>query len=444
MYYTPQEVIEYILDEIGYKGGAVAGRKILDPSSGSGAFLVAACRRQLDAHREYLAQSGRTFHDLSAEDIQGILDGIKNSLYGLELNPFACYLAETNLLIQVLDLFKIARDKGFDAHIDRFHIYNTDTLRYEPETLHILESNLPFSPEELDPEEQIKSKRGTFDWGFDFVVGNPPYVRADEGGEGLLQYREQIKREHPIPDVKTVLAKKWDLFVPFVALGRYLLTDGGRLGMITSNAIEQVAYAQNIREYLTQNAQIDEVSFFPGLYLFEDATVHNTVFFLTNSPLEPGHKVLRKWHKEKPGQVVREEPISQEKYGEDIFRQNIATESYQDIELLGRICYISVGMVLNSDDKRYLGEFTKEDLISKERDETHPLSYIEGDSIDAYELSHLKFLEYGPGLRAPSKIRRPTFPELYDRPKIMRGETSHAWLDNGGTIDNGWIYEKGS
>ncbi len=34
-------------------------------------------------------------------------------LHLYHLNPFACYLAETNLLIQVLDLLQAARDATF-------------------------------------------------------------------------------------------------------------------------------------------------------------------------------------------------------------------------------------------------------------------------------------------------------------------------------------------
>ena len=39
-----------------------------------------------------------------------IIDRVRDNIYGFDLNPFACYLAEVNLLIQVLDLVKLALD----------------------------------------------------------------------------------------------------------------------------------------------------------------------------------------------------------------------------------------------------------------------------------------------------------------------------------------------
>lgn len=441
MYYTPIEVVEYILDHVGYKGTEILGRNLLDPSCGSGAFLVSACRRQIDIQLDYYKKHyNKSKADLSVEEIRQILKSVKDNVFGLELNPFACYLAETNLLIQVLDLIKLAREKHGDISLDRFNIFNTDTLRYEPETRDRLRG-MPFPADELEPAEQIKSGLAKFEEGFDYVVGNPPYVKADEGAEGLLAYREEIKNEHPLDSVRAQLEKKWDLFVPFVALGVYLLrSETGRLGMITSNAIEQVTYAQRLRQYLLENCRLDEISFFPQMKLFEDAAVENTIFFLTKTEAAEDDLTLRNWHGENVENITKSESLSQTAFGEDVFRQTIQTESYGKTTLLKEICYISVGMVLNSDDKKFKGEFKKEDLLSSIKDETHQLSYIEGENLNAYEVSDLKFLEYGEGLRAPEKIRRQTFPELYNRRKIMRGETSAAWLDNGTAIENGWMF----
>lgn len=123
---------------------------------------------------------------------------------------------------------------------------------------------------------------------------------------------------------------------------------------------------------------------------------------------------------------------------------DFSTESYGCIVTLGNICYISKGMVLHSNERHYPNEFTKDDLISAEQDESHPVPYIEGDSIKAYELSKLKYLSYGEELRAPARVSRPTFPELYNRPKLMRGETSYAWIDDGHTMGNEWVYSNHS
>ena len=52
------------------------------------------------------------------------------------------------------------------------------------------------------------------------------------------------------------------------------------------------------------------------------------------------------------------------------------------MNVLGDFCYISVGMVLNADEKTAKGEFVKEDLISLIKDEIHCREYIEAKDID--------------------------------------------------------------
>ena len=442
MYYTPIEVVEYILDQVNFKGDQILGKNILDTSCGSGAFLVSACRRQIETYLEYFKAQGKSKGDLSIEEIRQILNNVKQNIFGLELNPFACYLAETNLLIQVLDLIRLAREKGGDVTLDRFSIFNTDTLRNEPETRDLLRG-IPFPAEEIEPAEQLKSRLGLFENGFDFVVGNPPYVRADEGQEGLLTYRNEIKTEHPLESIRELLEMKWDLFVPFVGLAVYLLRrETGKLAMITSNAIEQVGYAAKLRSLMISRT-VQEVSFFPHVRLFDDAEVENTVVILENHSCHADGLVLRRWHDE-DAIVYREERLSQSTFLESCFRQNISIETFTDTTALQQICYLSVGMAAQSDEKRFPGKFTKDALLSEIRDNEHPVAYIEGDSISPFELKSIKFLEYGDGLRAPSEIRRPTFPELYNRPKIMRGRTSHAWLDRGTLDGQGWIYSNHS
>lgn len=412
MYYTPIEVVEYILNRVGYEGTEILGRNLLDPSCGSGAFLVSACRRQIDIQLDYYKQRGTAKADLSVEEIRQILKSVKDNIFGLELNPFACYLAETNLLIQVLDLIKLAREKHGDVTLDRFNIFNTDTLRYEPETRDRLQG-MPFPADELDLAEQIKGGLAKFGEGFDFVVGNPPYVKANEGAEGLLAYREEIKNDHPLEPVRAQLEKKWDLFVPFIALGVYLLrSETGRLGMITSNAIEQVTYAQRLRQYLLNNYRIDEVSFFPQMKLFEDAAVENTVFFVTKTDATENDLTLKLWHGQTVGSVTKSESVSQTQLGENVFRQTVQTEGFNETTLIKEICYISVGMVLNSHEVNFPNEFKKEDLLSYVQDENHQVSYIEGENLNPFEVSNIYFLEYGEKLRAPERIRRQTFPNF--------------------------------
>ena len=63
------------------------------------------------------------------------LNDLSTFFFGMELNPFACYLAEMNLLIQGLDDLFVLQQAGEAHPIERFHIYNTDSLDMPREVL---------------------------------------------------------------------------------------------------------------------------------------------------------------------------------------------------------------------------------------------------------------------------------------------------------------------
>jgi len=445
-YFTPKNVVEYILDSIGYKADNpdIRDKKLLDLAGGSGSFLVHAARRLIDSYR--LPKTGK----IPVENIPSIIRQVKESLFSLDINPFACYLAETNLLIQVIDLLKQAKDADDEARkrqeepkyllectIDRFNVYNIDSLLL-PRSQEIRTPLLnPILDLELSTVSQVKTKTGKFADGFDFVVGNPPYVRADEpGADG---YRKQIIAQGRFE----TLHKKWDLYIPFIELGKRLLRDeDGKLGIITSYGYSFNAYAQLSRQMLSRDLAVLQVDFFEKLQLFEDASVFNIVFIAINRLPDKSSLTDRRWHNNASDlySFSKQEQVLQVLLGERLFRQEaIITFDGSNTTLLEDITYISVGMVLNSHEVKHLNEFTKDDLVSNVRDSSHPIKYIEGKDIDQYSVSKTRYLEYGPGLRAPSRIRRPTFPELYTSPKILRGETSSAVLDTGAGQGD-WIY----
>ena len=129
------------------------------------AFLVAGARRLIAAHEEYGQSQGKAA--IPATHIS--ISHVRDNLHGLDQNPFACALAEINLLIQVLDLIAIGRAAGLPVQIDRFHIYNTDTLALTPDTRSVIESTeLAFPADQLPIEEQLKTGTGVFEGKFDY------------------------------------------------------------------------------------------------------------------------------------------------------------------------------------------------------------------------------------------------------------------------------------
>ena len=162
-------------------------------------------------------------------------------------------------------------------------------------------------------------------------------------------------------------------------------------------------------------------------------------FFVKKEAPTEDHEVLRRWQKAQPLTLSKEEKVKQLEVGKRVFRQETQTSFTGRLLPLEAICYLSVGMVLNADDKRFKGAFVKDDLISETKDSSHPEPYLEGKDLDTYEIENVRYLEYGLDLRAPRMIRRPTFSKLYEVPKIIRGRTSSATLDKG-DHDHGFFY----
>jgi type I restriction enzyme M protein len=263
-YYTPTEIIEHILDGVGYRAEAgIVGsaKKLIDPACGSGRFLVAAARRLVSAYKG----KGEGI----ADPVE-VLKRVKSQLYGFDLNPFACYLAEVNLLIQVLDLVKLAHDKGERAQLERFHIYNVDTLarpqgRYRYAMFNVLQA------EEDDIVDQIKSRAADSPYvnGFAFVVANPPY-----GAKLSDAYKERLRVEWP-----EVFHGKPDTYTFFMKLGIELLGPNGRLGFITPNTYLTGTNTKALRGVILSRCRVERIVDLPQ-GIWEDATVDCVLLFL--------------------------------------------------------------------------------------------------------------------------------------------------------------------
>ena len=106
-FYTPQPIAEYLVRRtLGpLVNGASAARilrlRILDPSMGSGAFLVAACRYLAAAYERALVDEGSgNLDDTDRAAIRRIV--AERCLYGVDLNPMAVQLARLSLWLATL------------------------------------------------------------------------------------------------------------------------------------------------------------------------------------------------------------------------------------------------------------------------------------------------------------------------------------------------------
>jgi len=237
---TRHEVVEYMLDLLDYTGPQIVGRRIFDPASGSGSFLVHAARRYrralvsffcnqngLPDDEEHLSASTDLYRELASR----YLNDLTTLFFGMELNPFACYLAEMNLLIQALDDLFVLQQSGDVRPIERFHIYNTDSLDLPREVLDNPDVTGTASgvsiPDRLsdrltDEAHPIKARLGDYADGFFYIISNPPYINR-------RQERFDVSRFRNAEFYRSVLSGDTNLYLLFLRLGLYYLAEYGQM-----------------------------------------------------------------------------------------------------------------------------------------------------------------------------------------------------------------------
>lgn len=243
--------------------------------------------------------------------------------------------------------------------------------------------------------------------GFDIVIGNPPYVRADSGTQHLM-LRQRIENSKRYE----TLWEKWDLFIPFMERSFELLKIGGFTSLIVSDAYCHSKYAQKSQKWFLKNSRILRLDFLSRVKIF-DAAVRNMSYLIQKSEgsdQEPERRV----HYPDFGTVVQLPTKPQREltyrsfFPEDANLHSFSVPTIQ----LDKICYISVGMAVHAHEDLAPGMFELRDLVSDLRDELHPKPFVEGKHLDKWLPMTVKWLEWGTE-RAPGLFRRKTFPELH-------------------------------
>ncbi|MDZ5813283.1 N-6 DNA methylase, partial [Halorubrum sp. AD140] len=119
-FYTPQPVIDYIMDGVGYERG-VSNERLIDPACGSGTFLV-------DAVERYVADVERYEENPDWKDhLQDLCT--RPRVVGLDIHPFAVLMAQIRFVVAILPAYREAKQQHPEYTIRRLPIYRTDTLR---------------------------------------------------------------------------------------------------------------------------------------------------------------------------------------------------------------------------------------------------------------------------------------------------------------------------
>jgi len=142
-FYTPPDIVEYILDSVGYSigEGISWGKTLIDPACGSGTFLIKALGRYLKEAEERVKLKKISWEVF----LTNLCDGL--AICGLDINPFAVMIAQVNYSMQIIPFYREARQKNPYYRISGIPVFKTDTLRLpgggSPLTKELLSIQLP-------------------------------------------------------------------------------------------------------------------------------------------------------------------------------------------------------------------------------------------------------------------------------------------------------------
>ena len=219
---TPVFVEEFILDrtlEPALKERPLEGFRLIDPTCGSGHFLLGAFDRLLDRWHKHAPGL-----ELQAR-VQAALDAI----HGVDLNPFAVAIARFRLTVAALQASGLSSLEAAPAFT--FHLAVGDSLIHgpDPDVLPGMSDRTAYMSFTYATEDGPLLLELLEEGRYDVVVGNPPYITVKDKALNQI-YRSKYAN---------VCKGTYALTVPFMALFFALAKSGeqaGWVGQITSNS----------------------------------------------------------------------------------------------------------------------------------------------------------------------------------------------------------------
>lgn len=186
-FYTPRHLAEMTVEEVCGDFTTLLDKRFLDPSCGSGIFLVTAFNRMAD---EWRARNP----DLAADNdvkFAELTRLLKENLCGIDLNPTACRIACFSLYVALLDQLEPRYLRGYQNLRSKYlpKLLGKPGVEAEsPQPTTILEGDFFDIPTDKDARR------------FDVVLGNPPWVgrlKNDPGATDRIRDWAADKARNP-------------------------------------------------------------------------------------------------------------------------------------------------------------------------------------------------------------------------------------------------------
>ncbi len=248
MFYTPAPIVDYLVATTlapllrDRRPEEVLQLRVLDPSCGCGAFLI-ACYRYVSTWFEHHPDcDNETARRLSLEVIERVL-------YGCDIDPGA---VSWTIRLQLLAAWETLR-----SHTDSQSFESTLSVPSLQDTIRC-KSFLNLATFQSSPSPSSLS--------YDAIIGGPPFVRLEQLHRTQWDQLPLYRRRY-----LSARQGQYDLYMLFIEQALDLLNEGGRVAFSLSNSFLRSDSGRMVRGYIAANACVEEIVEFEDPKTYDDA-----------------------------------------------------------------------------------------------------------------------------------------------------------------------------
>jgi type I restriction-modification system DNA methylase subunit len=258
-----KKTIKSLIDKLTEYRNWLLQLTICDPACGSGAFLNQALDFLILEHRYIDELQAKLFGDaMVLSDVEKSI--LENNLFGVDLNEESVEIAKLSLWLRTAQPNRKLNDlsnniKCGNSLIDAPEIAGEKAFNWQQEF------------------PQIFAKGG-----FDVVIGNPPYVNANDIKKNSSESEYKFLKSNFVTAKGTV-----DLYIHFFEKGLNILNEKGILSYITPNRFLSASYGTALREHIIFNYKLESVIDYSDKNVFPDASTYPVITNITHKIKTP-------------------------------------------------------------------------------------------------------------------------------------------------------------
>lgn len=299
---TPQYLVQDLLKRTIIKESltargleSVSETKILDFACGSGIFLIETFDYLQDVfinyYKENPSQEFSHFFfqntDLTTLTIAGKRHLISNCIFGVDIDPEAVEVARMSLSLKVVD------SSEFYENYQEIGIFGNQILNNIGNNIKcgntLVSTDITTKYPQISSDQEQLFRTNAFDYnssngfseifnskgGFDYIVGNPPYVEVKNYNLEYPFMHKYIKENYT-----TTKKDKIDLSVAFIEKGVSILNEKGKIGLIIQKRFFKTNYGYDVREFIGSNNLLSQVINFKSTKIFKGRITYVALMIL--------------------------------------------------------------------------------------------------------------------------------------------------------------------